>query len=374
MLRHALREDAVPNALEGAPKPEVLAGETTSTAALARLSDALKEAPRVQSNTIQAIDLLVTASHEDMVQLSKDQQDSYFMQALHFIADRFGGMRNILTATIHRDETTPHMQVLLMPRNEDGRFQAQRMIGGPPGLRELHDAFHDQVGQRFGLLRGERGQNVEHVPIKQFYAQLDKGAQPLPDYRPVPDKPTWKDTLGGRAKAMNEERAKAMEHNKRVRAEIARRAKVAGQLAPSVVSRQATRYREAVRLEALTKSDRLKAAEDRQATQQLAQIAEKRAIETGEMARAADKLWEKSGAQMLDRWTPHMAPEMVAKVARLLGVELVAGRPLLDQMRRQGRGSTLVECAQMLDNAVGGTLHGHVQSGQAQIQIERQKR
>jgi len=38
----------------------------------------------------------------------------------------------------------------------------------------------------------------------------------------------------------------------------------------------------------------------------------------------------------------------VAQVGQRLGIELVAGKPLIDQMRRQGRGDTLRQCAGIL--------------------------
>lgn len=41
MLAHALREVEVPNAIAGAPKPEVLAGHKTSQAALAALAEGI---------------------------------------------------------------------------------------------------------------------------------------------------------------------------------------------------------------------------------------------------------------------------------------------------------------------------------------------
>ena len=358
MLRHALREDVPPNALQGAPAPQVLAGDSSSGAALARLSAALKAAPRVQKNTVQALDVLVTASREDMLSWSKERQDAFFKESLGYVAARFGGMENVLAATIHRDEATPHMQVLVMPRNvATGAFQAAKMLGGPSGLRALHDEFHAIIGKRYGLLRGERGQHIEHVPIRQFYAHMAKaGTEPIPAYKPVPPEPTLKDRFAGKTAEIEQQRREALEHNKTVRARLAAAAKVARAVHPKVVARQADRYREAVHLADVTKGDRAAAEKARQEAQEALQRANSQLAEARVQAKAADGLWTKSGAQILDRWTRSMAPEMVQRVARQLGIELVAGKPLLDQMRRQGRGGTLLECASLLDKQLDGAL------------------
>lgn len=357
MLRHALREEAVANAEPGAPKPVVLAGDATSGAALARLSAALKAAPRVQKNSIQAVEFLVTASNADMLKMSKQEQDDYFKKALGFIARRFGGLQNILTAAIHRDESTPHMQVLIMPRDQDGRFIAGKMIGGFPGMMRMHDEFFAEVGQKFNLMRGETGQKAEHVPIRKFYAQLSKADKPLPEYREVPKPPGVMDTLTGGVKKIEAERAAALAHNKRVREELAARAKVAGQVHPAVISRQATRYRDALRAEKLAKTGEISAQKTKKEAAELVSQAKADLAESRLALEAADRVWAKTGAQTLDRWTATMAPEMVARVAKTLNVELVAGKPLLDQLRRQGVGSSLIQAANRLDQAVGGVLH-----------------
>lgn len=357
MLRHALREDRVPNAIKGAPQPQVLAGDPTSGAALARLSAALKAAPLVRANTVQAIDVLVTASHADMVALPKERQDAYFEQALDFVAERFGGRENILTAVVHRDEMTPHMQLLIMPRDlATGRFQAGKMLGGPVGLRALHDTFHARVGAHYGLMRGERGQRAEHVPIRQFYAQLEGADKPLPDYVPVPPKPSPWQRIRGHGHAIEDERAKALEHNKRARAELVRRAKLAGQLAPAAVARQADRYRAAVILDELSKKAQEETQQLRdQASQDLAAARFER-VQAKDGARIAAGIDEKTQAQLLDRFSAVMPPEYVGQLAKALGVPLQPGKGLCDQIRRAGRAGTLIEAAQLLDQAASGQL------------------
>ena len=342
MLRHALREDAVANAVEGAPRPRPLAGEATSGAALARLSEALKAAPRVRKDTVQALDILVTASHADMASWPKDRQDAYFARALDFISSRVGGRGNILTAVIHRDETTPHMQVLVMPRHpETGRFQAVALIGGPQGLRKLQDDFHAEVGKSFGLQRGERGSKAEHVPIRRFYAQLTSADKPLPGFKEVPPPPTWPQRLSGQAKEIERQRKAALAHNEKVRQALVARVKAAEKIHPVMLARAATTYRAAVHQEQLAKKATAEAIEARSISDTITRRAR---AEYNEIKKGLEKLKEAAHDVQVkaestwyirtsDEFSRHIGAGYRAMLARELGITLRPGK-IIDQVRR----------------------------------------
>lgn len=386
MSVHAFRETPVPNAIAGAPPPEVIAGATTTAEVMAKLKAGIAHAKThggpqgFTKASVPVLDILVTTSAEDPKRMGKAGQDDYFKRALSFIAAKFGGMANILTAAIHRDETTPHMQVLVMPLDrETNRFAAAKMIGGPKGLSALQDAFHADVGKRHGLKRGEKGSKARHVPVKQLYAAMNEGMD-APKFQSVPPAPGMVDRLKPGYQEKKKAREDALAANAKIRKKIEQQAKTGRMMHPEMVARQAERYRENVRQEALLATQKTEAyAAKSEARNELERVQKKLDViieATHEMrlqSQAVDRLWEKAGAKVLDKWTPHMAPEMVKRVAAQLGIELVAGKPLLDQMRRQGRGSTLIECAERLDKALDGALHVHVQSGQAQRDIERPK-
>ena len=335
MLRHALREDAVPNAAPGAPRPRPVAGDATSGAALARLGEALKAAPRVRKDTIQALDILVTASHADMSSWPLDKQNDYFKRALAFIADRCGGRENILTAVVHRDETTPHMQVLVMPRDpETGRFQGVKLIGGPAGLRTLQDEFHEEVGKPHGLQRGEKGSKAEHVPIRRFYAQLATADAPLPDFVEVPPPPTWPQKLSGDAAVIEERRAKARAHNERVRKALMERARAAAKIHPSQLARAAHTYRQAVSMERLAKQEQEAAkavsAKARAEFDQVRQATESLKATKTALEAQIDRGWHLG---TVDAFSATVEPGYRAYLASALGIELKPGK-LVDQVRR----------------------------------------
>lgn len=342
MLRHAMREDTPANAIPGAPRPRPLAGDATSAAALARLSAALKAAPRVRKDTIQALDILVTATRDNILSWPKERQDQYFAQALQFIAQRFGGPQNILTAVVHRDESTPHMQVLIMPVDRaSGRFIGAKMIGGPGGLRKLQDDFYEHVGRHFDLARGEKGSDAQHVPIRSFYAAISNADKPVPDFKPVPPAPTWIDRLAGRAREMNTARKAAIEHNKRIREELLRRADAARKIHPKMIERAAEKYRAALSAQKRAEDMQRAALETVSRARAQADAEQKRADKAREEARAAKEAVARIDAAAERGWTIGVVDSFSATVtaeyrlmlARELGIPLKPGK-LIDQVRR----------------------------------------
>lgn len=366
MLAHALREVEVPNAIQGAPKPMHLAGHKTSQEALAALAEgvALAKAQGGRQGFTKAstpvLDLLVTTSHQDMQRLTKSQQDSYFQKSLDFIAARFGGMANILTAVIHRDEATPHLQVLLMPLDRTTmRFSAAKMIGGPPGLSAMQDTFHEQCGAEFNLERGEKGSKAKHVPIKSFYAHAAAvQAGTAEELEPVPPPPvaTWKTKLDGSYTSLKEARNAVIDRNtSRIKAlNLASRQLRA--LHPSQVQKQAEKYRANLRV-----SEQMK---ERQAAIDLSikqvetarsqnEFKEYRIHEAKKRLESIDTI---QSAQLLDKFTKHMAPEFVGVLSKRLGIPLTPGKGLCDQVRRAGLAMSLLDAAKKIEQAADGQI------------------
>lgn len=361
MLTHALREVEVPNAIAGAPKPEVLAGHKTSQEALLQLRAGIDTAKALggpqgfTAASVQVLDMLVTTSRADAARMSKAEMDAYFRLALEFIAAKFGGMANILTAVIHRDETTPHMQVLVMPLDhQTNRFCSSKMIGGPVGLSKLQDQFWETCGRPFNLARGEKGSKAKHIPIKTFYAHA---AGVLPDkeieLEPVPPAPKrgWKTVLSGEYQAAKEKREAVIQRNNSKTRTLIQQSRQLRSLHPKILERQAEKYREAVRLEKLYSENLKKIESEKAEVKQLISVAKRHAAE---IETAVSHTQTQAYIRDFDQASKKAGAFYVARLAKQLGIELVPGRGLIDQARRglgiSGAGASLV-ALQRLDEA-----------------------
>ena len=114
---------------------------------------------KIQSNAVRMYDFIVTASNEDMKRLGDAGARSYFRDTLDFMKKRFGA-RNVMYATVHIDELTPHIHIGLVPEYE-GKLGAN-LLFTPESMRQLQDDFFTEVSSKYGLERGEVGSKRKH--------------------------------------------------------------------------------------------------------------------------------------------------------------------------------------------------------------------
>ncbi|HDH6959697.1 TPA: plasmid recombination protein [Staphylococcus aureus] len=65
------------------------------------------------------------------------------------------GKENLLYATVHMDEITPHMHYGVIPITKDGRLSAKEVVGNKKALTEFQDRFNTYINkQSYDLKRG----------------------------------------------------------------------------------------------------------------------------------------------------------------------------------------------------------------------------
>lgn len=70
---------------------------------------------------------LITSDSAFFEKMNKDQQVEFFKKSYDFIKDRYGE-ENMVSATIHFDENTPHMHINFIPVTKDGRLSARDLF------------------------------------------------------------------------------------------------------------------------------------------------------------------------------------------------------------------------------------------------------
>ena len=90
------------------------------------------------------------------------------------------GKENILTASLHRDEKTPHLQILLTPIVEKkgvAKLRASHYFDGPSKMRDLQTEFAAHV-EKLGLRRGIERKPSEpikrHTTLKEYYKLVEQ--------------------------------------------------------------------------------------------------------------------------------------------------------------------------------------------------------
>ena len=124
----------------------------------------------VRKDAIVMAQVLVTSDHNFFDNLSFERQKCFFQDSYEFLEKRYG-IENIISATVHLDEYTPHMHVNFVPVTDDGRLSAKSLLDRN-SLIEQQTSFFEQVGKRYELERGLQGGKKKHLEITELKALM----------------------------------------------------------------------------------------------------------------------------------------------------------------------------------------------------------
>ncbi|EAO3132345.1 plasmid recombination enzyme [Salmonella enterica] len=169
-LQHCYRERGTPNAdASRTPDNEHRAARSTDEA-MGRLRKLLPEKRR--KDAVLAVEYVMTASPEWWAKATPQQQAAFFDQAQGWLAAKYGADR-IITASIHRDEATPHLSAFVVPLTQDGRLSAKEFIGGRDKMRADQTSFAEAV-RDLGLERGIEGSRATHQRVRSYYGAIER--------------------------------------------------------------------------------------------------------------------------------------------------------------------------------------------------------
>lgn len=171
-LQHCYRDRDTPNADASRTADNEHRAATSTDQAMGRLRELLPEKRR--KDAVLAVEYVMTASPEWWTKADQEQQADFFDQAHKWLADKYGADR-IITATIHRDETSPHLSAFVVPLTQDGRLSAKEFIGNRSKMTADQTSFAKAV-EHLGLERGIERSRATHTSIKQHYAAIERAA------------------------------------------------------------------------------------------------------------------------------------------------------------------------------------------------------
>lgn len=179
-MQHCFRERETHNAdQERTPDNQHLVAKSTDEA-MGKLRALLPEKRR--KDAVLAVEYVMTASPEWFAQATPEQEKAFFQRSLQWLADKYGADR-IITASIHRDEATPHLSAFVVPLTQDKRLSAKEFIGSRDKMRADQSTYAGCVAD-LGLERGIEGSKATHQTIQQHYAALERGVKPLATITP----------------------------------------------------------------------------------------------------------------------------------------------------------------------------------------------
>lgn len=169
-LQHAYRERDTPNADPSRTQDNEHRAASSTSEAMGRLRELLPAKRR--KDAVLAIEYVMSASPEWWAKATPQQQAAFFDQAQGWLADKYGP-ENVVTATIHRDELTPHLSAFVVPRTADGRLSAKEFIGSRAKMTADQTSFAKAV-RHLGLHRGIEGSRATHRRVKSYYGAIER--------------------------------------------------------------------------------------------------------------------------------------------------------------------------------------------------------
>ncbi len=130
------------------------------------------EATFKRANSVLALDVAFFVSKGFFDDKPPAVMDEWARRTMAWMAQEFGGEKNVVAAILHKDETTPHIQAMIVPLDEKDRLNARHYIGQPRQVVALHTSYNRAVAD-LGLERGVQGSVATHGNIREWYAKIE---------------------------------------------------------------------------------------------------------------------------------------------------------------------------------------------------------
>jgi Plasmid recombination enzyme len=147
----------------------------------------IKEAgAKVRSDSVLACEVFMGASPEyfrphggDAGTYNKERLEAWVKLAEKSLREEWGD-KNVISAILHLDETTPHVQAVVVPIDKTKPIlNAKAWTGGRQALAQMQTR-HADVMKAVGLLRGIKGSKATNETVQSHYNSLMKDMPEVP--------------------------------------------------------------------------------------------------------------------------------------------------------------------------------------------------
>ena len=123
---------------------------------------------KLRTDAIYMNSFVLTSDKEFFTELPLTAEKEFFKDCVKFFADKYGA-ENIISAVVHKDETTPHLHLNLVPIT-NGKLCSKDLYDIKK-LSELQTEFYEKVDKKWGLERGRFKSGAKHLTASEYKAQ-----------------------------------------------------------------------------------------------------------------------------------------------------------------------------------------------------------
>ena len=121
----------------------------------------------VRSDAVLVNEWIITSDRSFFDKLTEQETKQFFEAAKEYFSEKFGE-DNIRYATVHVDETTPHMHMGIVPFDSEGKLSAKRVFNRQT-LREVQEELPASLqNAQFDIERGREGSERKNLTVPEF--------------------------------------------------------------------------------------------------------------------------------------------------------------------------------------------------------------
>src|SRR5699024_2477445 len=120
----------------------------------------------VRKDAVLVNEWIISSDQDFFKDLSKDEREKFFISSKNYFAEKFGD-ENIRYATVHLDESTPHMHMGIVPFDKDNKLSAKRVFNRQ-ALRDVQEelpSYLQELG--FEIERGQKGSERKNLTVPE---------------------------------------------------------------------------------------------------------------------------------------------------------------------------------------------------------------
>ena len=166
-------------------------GVASRTQAIKHRLDTAGLKRKIANNQVRAIRILLTGTHEDMMQIEKNGKlDEWCQDNIDWLRKTYGA-DNVVSVVLHMDESTPHLHATVVPivqterkrkkKEEEVKRTYRKKAPAPrlcaddvmsrANLKRYQNTYAEAM-QKYGLQRGIEGSEAQHISTHEYYRSL----------------------------------------------------------------------------------------------------------------------------------------------------------------------------------------------------------
>lgn len=128
----------------------------------------------IRKDAVLCDEWIITSDKPFFEKLSEEETREFFETAKNYFAENYG-LENIAYASVHLDESTPHMHMGVVPF-QDGKLSSKAMFDKEE-LKKIQEDLPKYMNEHgFELSRGQLGSDRKHLSVADYKAKIGEEA------------------------------------------------------------------------------------------------------------------------------------------------------------------------------------------------------